>query len=402
MTPASARNALVLSCIGHFFAHLFEPVFFVAALVIPAQLGISYAEALTLIVAGKLLYGLGAPLAGWIADRWSTVGMMVVFFIGTGLSALLVGIAETPFQISLALAALGLFGSIYHPVGIAWMVRNAVKRGKAIGINGVFGGLGPAVGGGMAGILIESLGWRSAFYLPGLVVLGVGVWAWIMVLRGHVVEAKEDLKPEPPAPRKEAWRVGMILMVTMLCSGLIYQATQPALPKMFEERLGDLGSGVMGAGAAIMVVYLVAGLFQIVAGHLADRYSMKAVYIGMYLAQIPLLLLAAFSSGPALVAVAVAMVCGNMGGIPAENGLLARYAPAKWRGTAFGMKFILSFGVSGLGVPLVAFLHGQTGDFIWLFVLLAVMAAIVTVGGWLLPSADSIAAAPEPAARPAE
>ncbi len=391
MSKSSARAALAFSSIGHSFAHLFEPIFYIVALVLPAELGMPYEEVLVLVVAGKILYGVAAPLAGWLGDRWSTLGMMGVYFGGLGLAAVLTGLAQGPVQITLALAAVGLFGSIYHPVGIAWLTRNAENRGKALGVNGVFGGLGPAAAGLLAGVLIEAAGWRAAFVVPGVLVLATALVFLLLVRAGTLVEIKVDRKPEPPASRGDTWRAGIVLTVTMLCSGLIYQATQPALPKMFDERLGDIG--VMGVAGAVTLVYLVAGLSQIVSGHLADRFPLKRVYVGTYLAQVPLLFLAAELSGLPLLLVAVMMVSFNMGGIPAENVLLARYSPAKWRGTAFGMKFILSFGVSGLGVPLVAFILATTGGLSALWLLLAAAAAVVAIAGSFLPNERK----PEPA-----
>ena len=397
MSSASARIALVFSSLGHSFAHLFEPIFYIVALVLPVELGMPYEDVLMLVVAGKLLYGLAAPFAGWLGDRWSTLGMMAVFFIGLGLSALAAGLAQGPVQLAVALGLLGLFGSIYHPVGIAWLVRNAVNRGQAMGVNGVFGGMGPAAAALVAGVLIKTFGWRAAFILPGVGVLVTGALFVWMVHRGKLVEIKADRKPEPAASRSDTLRAGVVLTITMLCGGLIYQATQAALPKLFEQRLGD-DVGVLGVAGGITAVYLIAALTQILSGHLADRFPLKSVYVGCYLAQVPLLLLAASLSGLPLLLVTVMMVSLNMGGIPAENVLLARYSPAKWRGTAFGMKYVLSFGVSGLGVPLVSLILGSTGSLIWLLVLLAGSAMVVVVAGWHLPEERR----PQPEAIPAE
>lgn len=145
MTPSRAEQRAVawIAGIAHFFSHLFEPIFYVVALVLPLAFDVTYETALTLIIAGKLLYGLAAPAAGWLGDRWSATGMMAVFFLGLGASGVWAGMADSATEMMLALAALGLFGSIYHPVGIAWLVRSATARGKALGFNGVFGGLGP-------------------------------------------------------------------------------------------------------------------------------------------------------------------------------------------------------------------------------------------------------------------
>ena len=365
----SAQASLAFSCAGHAYAHIFEPIFFIAALVLPRERGMSYEEVLTLIVAGQLRYGLMAPLAGWLGDRWSTVGMMAVYFLGLGAAAVGVGFAQGPWMLALSLAMMGLFGSIYHPVGIAWLIRNAEDRGKAIGLNGVFGGIGPALAGVVAGGLIELFSWRAAFILPGVVVIVTGLLFLVMLIRGVVVETKADLRPEPAASRGDTVRAGMVLSVTMLCAGLVYQATQPALPKLFAERLGE--SGVWVAAGGVSVVYLLAGLTQILSGHLADRLSPRRIYWVAAAAQVPLLLGVAYASGLGLVAVAMLAVSFNMAAIPAENLLLSRYTPSKWRGTAFGLKFVLSFGVSGLGVPLVSLMRGTSGGFESLFVLLA-------------------------------
>ena len=40
----------------------------------------------------------GAIPSGWIADKWSREGMMVVFFVGIGLSAVAAALADDLFQ----------------------------------------------------------------------------------------------------------------------------------------------------------------------------------------------------------------------------------------------------------------------------------------------------------------
>jgi FSR family fosmidomycin resistance protein-like MFS transporter len=414
MSAKPARNAILFSNIGHTYAHLFDPIFYIVALVLPGSLGMPYEDVLTLIVAGKLLLGIAAPLAGWLGDRWSAMGMMAVYFIGVAGAAIAVGLADGAMQIALALAALGFFTSIYHPVGMAWLVRNAEHQGRAVGINGVFGSAGPAFAGLIAGALIEWQGWRAAFLVPGLVVLLTGLAFLVMIKSGRVVETKVDRKPKPTAARGDALRAGLLLSVTMICSGLIYQATQPTLPKLFEDQLGQPAiftafglEGIAAASISVTIVYAIAGLFQILAGHLTDLYSPKRVYIVAYLAQAPLFLLAASLSGLPLLLVAVMMVSLNQGGIPAENVLLTRYAPAKWRSTAFGFKFVLSFGVSGLAVPLVAWLRGTTGSFFWLLIALGGAALLAGLLACLLPRHDRDAAAksesaPVPLGQPAE
>ena len=54
---------------------------------------------------------------------------------------------------------IGLFGAIYHPVGIAWLVACAKKQGMALGINGVFGSIGSALAPVFVGLMIDFVSW---------------------------------------------------------------------------------------------------------------------------------------------------------------------------------------------------------------------------------------------------
>lgn len=391
---ASARLSLGFSCVGHTYSHLFAPIFYVVVLALEKDMALTHGQAVALIVAGNMLFGFAAPLAGWLGDRWSATGMMGLFYLGTGAGMVLTAFAATPFQIGLGLAVTGLFASIYHPVGIAWLVRNSVNRGTALGLNNMFGSFGPAGAALIAGLLIDISGWRAAFLWPGLVIVATGALFLALVAKGLIVETKTDRRIDPPTSRRDAVRALTVLTVTVLCTGLIYQATQPAIPKLFSERVADLTDGVFGVSALVAIVYATSGVLQIAAGRISDAVPAKTVYLVCFALQVPLLFLAGVLGGAALVAVAVAMVMINAGGTPAENMLFARYVPSQWRSFAFGIKFIVALGVAGLGVKLEGWLYDLTGGFYVLFAVLAGLAALALTVGSLLP--------PErPAAKPA-
>ena len=101
--------------------------------------------------------------------------------------------------------------------------------------------------------------------------------------------------------------------------------------------------------------------------------------------QVPFLMLAAILSGGAFVLVAIIMVSANSGGLPAENALVARYAPSHRRGLVFGLKFILTLGLGGLGVLLEAKMYDYTGGFFWLFMILGSIGVVAAMAGFLLP-----------------
>ena len=113
-------------CVGHFFAHLFALVFAtVAALTLSRDWGMSYADRLPYATPGYVAFGVCAVPAGWIADKWSRKGTMILFFLGIGLSSVLASYAQTPVQMSIGLLVIGVFASIYHPVGICSLLRVA-------------------------------------------------------------------------------------------------------------------------------------------------------------------------------------------------------------------------------------------------------------------------------------
>lgn len=399
MIERSARLSQIFAWLGHGMMHLLVALFLTVVLALESEWALPYGELISLWTIGALLVGLGAPLAGLLGDRWSTPGMMVVFFTGAGLSAIACGLARDPMGMTLALAALGLFASIYHPVGMAWLVKSAVNRGMALGVFGVFGSLGVALAGMTAGGLIDLIDWRAAFWLPGAVSVVIGVALWAAILAGHVVDAAGDRVAQTEASRGDVLRAFIVLSLTVFLGGLIYQATQVAMPKALAERLPEwAGTGALGAGLLFTVIYLVAGALQIPAGWLADRYPLRAVYIMSFLLQVPMLAAVAALTGVPYFVAAMLMVLTSVGALPAENVLMARYTPARWRGSAFGAKFVLSLGVGPVAVQLVSWLHESTGSFAWLYTVLALAASVAVLAGCLLPGGDTKRPAPAPLA----
>jgi MFS family permease len=385
MSSGSSRLTLVFSCLGHGYMHTFTAFYFIIVLALEAEWGLPYHELIELWTLGALLVGLGAIPAGWLSDRWSSTGMMAVFFLGLGLSGIACAFLDTPAAMLVGLAAIGLFSSIYHPVGIAWLVSNAERQGKALGINGIFGSVGIAGAGLIAGGMIDLFGWRVAFFVPGVICLATGL-VLVVCVRLRLIEEGRAARPAQPASRGDMMRVFAILLLTMLCMGIIFQATQVALPKVFDLRLRDLvGEGTFGIGALVALVYFAGGLMQMVGGYLADRYALKPIYLFSWVLQVPVLVGIGLFSGLPLLVLATMTVLLGAGALPAENLLLNRYSPEKHRGLAFGIKYVIAFGSAPIALQLVAKMNALTGEFLWLFVSLAVMAAVATVAAVLLP-----------------
>jgi MFS family permease len=384
MNPRSAGLALGFSSVGHFFAHLLMLLYPTVLLALEGRWGMSYGDLLSLSLGGFVLFGLGALPAGWLGDRWSAEGMMVIFFIGTGGAAIVTGLTDGPVALALGLAAIGLFGSIYHPVGTAWLVRDAKNRGRALGVNGIAGSIGLAAAAFVAGALAQAIGWRAAFIIPGALCATTGAVLLCCVRGGGVAAA--DRRPEPEATRNDVVRTFIVLSFTMLADGTISQSITVALPKAFAAGLTGLtDGGTLDAGGFVTLVFLVAATAQLAGGWLADRFAMKAVYVLAWAAQVPLFVVAARASNVPLLGAMIAVNYLGVLSVPAENALLARYSPPQWRATAFGAKFLLALGVSTIGVKLVAVIYDGAGSFAPLWLTLAGCAGFVAAAGLFLP-----------------
>ena len=388
MSAARRSSALTQAAAGvaHSIAHMFVLLFATVVLVLEREWGMSYDTLFALSIPMSVLFGAAALPAGWLADRWSPTAMMGVYFLGLGTATVLTGLAAGPASLLLGLAAMGLFAAIYHPVGIPWLVAHAPNRGRALGVNGVFGSLGTAAAALVAGALAAWLGWRAAFVVPGLACLACGVGFVAACRAGWIGDPPATHPQDSAAPVRTMRRVFGVLAVTVLCAGMIYQVTAFALPKIFDERLGGwLDGNVVGIGGLVTLVYLLSSLAQIAGGELADRFSLRSVYTTTQFLQVPVLAVAFVLFDPVLVGAAALMVALNVAGQPAENALLARYTPPRWRGRVFGVKFLLTLGVSAAGVALIPIVYRFTGSLDAVFVLMAVFAVTAGTAALRLP-----------------
>ena len=392
MSSQLSRATVVFSCLGHVYIHLCTAFFFVIVLSLESVWSLPYHELIELWTLGSLMVGVVALPAGMLADKLGAARMMVVYFLGMGGAAMAAGFTQGPVSLMWCLTGIGVFAAIYHPVGIPWLVRNAgARRGKVLGFNGIFGSLGTALAGVVAGSLIDLASWRAAFVVPGAVCVLTGIALVWFMMRGEVSDDVIAVRQSSNVSRGDMWRVFVILVTTMFLLALVYQGIQTSLPKLMEQRHAGLaGDGILGVGLLVAAVYTAAAFMQIIGGYLADRYPLKPVYVGALLIQVPALWLAASLGGWPLLVVATVMVMAGVGALPAENMLLARYTPESRHGLVFGIKFVLSFGAAPLAVQLVAFVTGRTGDFYWLYALLAAFAGVAVCAALVLPREHAV------------
>src|SRR6202008_336196 len=125
---------------------------------------------------------------------------------GIGLSMISVGLVQTPLQLGAALLSIGIFASIYHPVGTAMIVSYAEKLGHEMGLNGVWGNLGVASSALVTGVVGQYLGWRWAFIVPGIATVLIGIaFALTMVHESRV--GTRQAAAQARVAKKDMWRV---------------------------------------------------------------------------------------------------------------------------------------------------------------------------------------------------
>lgn len=312
--------------------------------------------------------------------------MMIVFFIGIGAASILTGLVQAPWQIAAALTLVGLFGAIYHPVGIAMLVSGRDKVGKVLGVNGVFGNLGVAFAALIAGALAHWIDWRAAFIAPGLVSIAVGIAFAMMVPDMRVAARQSGGGPGAGFSRGLLVRVFAILAVTTIFGGVIFNSTTVAMPKIFDERLGGLVSTTLGIGILVSLVYAFAAMAQLVVGHFLDRGAIKPVLLSVLGFQAPLMIAAAYFDNHLMLLVALAMMFFVFGQIPINDAMVAAYTNEAWRSRMYALRYVASFGASAFAVPLVAATHRYSSDFKYLFFALAAMALLMFAAAFLLPS----------------
>lgn len=381
--------------LGHALDHLMMLIFPTVILAMTAEFGRDYRSMLPLALGGFVAFGAGSLPAGWLGDRWGRRPMMILFFTGIGGAAILTGLAQSPWQIAAGLTLVGLFASIYHPVGIAMLVKDKVKMGRALGWNGLCGNLGVAFAALSSGALAEYAGWRAAFFVPGSLAILAGLAFALLV-------------PSAPAPAStiaggtgrvvhddETKRVFALLTAATVFGAIIFNATTIAMPKLFDERLPALVHTTLGVGALVCLVYVIAALAQLLVGRLIDGRPLRDVFLPFAALQLPLLLLAGMLDNGPMLAVAVAMMFVVFGIIPITDAMVARYAHDAWRSRVYAVRYVVSFGASSLAVPLVATIPPRPQGFVGLFAVLAALACGTLVTAWFFPrKASASQAAP--------
>ena len=370
--------------ISHFLDHFIMLIFAKAAYDAGRHFGMSYDEIIIYGVAGFILFGAVAPLAASLADRFSRSLLLVIYHFGIGLAAILAGFAQTVWQLSAAIGLIGVFASIYHPVGIAMLIKSNRRIGFRLGINGVFGNMGVAAAPLIAGILLTMGDWRLCFILPGIFCLIYG-FAFITALEEEYQQPtqKKQVKKSGFSPN---WKLALAAVFLSTASGgFVFSAMTFVVPRYFEISMVSISSSVAITGLLASLVYACASFTQIAVGWIIDRVEPKWVLFSIGIGQIFFIFLTSQFTDYALFFAMLIAMSFVFGQIPITDTILSRYVPDEWRAKALSLKFMLNLVVGAAVLPICGILLQSGMMMSSLFVILSCIAALVVASGIILP-----------------
>ena len=335
----------------------------------------------------NILWGVGQPFAGAIADRYGTMRVLCAGGVFYAIGLILMAYSTTPGMLDLGagvFVGFGLAGCSFSVVlGAFGKLLPARWRSLAFGAGTAAGSFGQFLYSPLAVSLMDAFGWQTA-----LVVFGVGMLlvlplslaiatapAGTGTVHGVATQSLRQALSEAVGHRSY-----LLLVLGFFTCGFQLAFITVHMPAY----LVDKGLSVQVGGWTIAVI----GLFNIIgsltAGWLGDlmpkRYILSFIYFGRALAVL------AFISFPVtpVSAITFGAVMGLLwlSTVAPTNGIIALMFGTRWLATLAGMAFF-SHQVGGfLGVWLGGVVFVNTGSYDavwWLSILFGLLSAVVNL-----------------------
>jgi MFS family permease len=384
--------ALLLN-VGHGIDHMFLLIFATAVATIAAEFGYAnWTDLMPYSVGAFALFGLGALPAGRLGDVWGRRIMMIIFFVGIGAAALLTAMAQNAWQLAAGLTLIGVFASIYHPVGIPMLVQNVPNPGEVIGVNGLAGNLGIAVAAVVTGFLVKWIGWRAAFVVPGIIAIACGiVFALVCPKEKHAPSQGKGGKAKVVLTPAMLVRAFAVMTAAAATSSILFNFTTNGNSQLLSESFLGVIEDPAVLGILLAVIYTVASFAQIVVGRLIDIMPFKPLQFWMSVAQVPLLVVAAYTQDWWMFFALMAVMIFVFGSIPFTDAMIVRYVDDRLRSRVAGMRLTVAFGISSAAVWLLGPLVKTMGfaNLLWVMAGIAAIKAAIVM---LLPDEEAASA----------
>jgi MFS family permease len=338
----------------------------------------------------NLLWGIGQPFAGAVADRFGTNRVLIVgaLFYAAGLA--LMAHATTPGMIDLSagvLIGLGLSGCSFNIVlGAFGKLLPESWRSLAFGIGTAAGSFGQFLFSPVAVALMDKFDWQFAlFVFAGVILLIVPL---ATALATPPQQSASPVLPVGDAPLSlkvalaEAFghRSYVLLVLGFFTCGFQLAFVTVHLPSYLIDR--GLSAEIGGWTLAVIGLFNIIG--SLASGYLGNRMPRRFILSFIYLARA--LSIVVFITLPA--SPAATLVFGAVTGVlwlstvPPTSSLVATMFGTRWLAMLFGFAFF-SHQVGGfLGVWLGGIVFEHTGSYNpvwWLSVVFGVMSALINL-----------------------
>ena len=378
--------------IGHLLDHFMMLIFAKAAFDAGREFGLSYEEIIVYGTLGVIMFGAAAPLAGWLADKYSRAILITVYPFGLGLGGLLATFSQSTETLGISLGVLGFFAAIYHPVGIAMLTKRPGKIGLRVRVNGVWGNMGVAAAPVFTGILIAYADWRLGFLLPSIFCICFGLFQLFAFVENEEVNIK-NIKNKAAStlssPFSEGWKIVLFaLSITTLSGGFIFGALTFLIPRLFEVSMVQISTDVAITGLLAGLVYAIASFSQIGTGWLVDKVPPKYVLSAMGLGQLIFIYIASQSSDYNLLFIMLAAMIFVFGQVPITDVILVKYVQDSWRGRVLSIKFMVNLSAGASVLPITSLLLKNGYNFSFVLQCLSVISIAVIISGLLLPNKE--------------
>ncbi|WP_024508227.1 MFS transporter [Bradyrhizobium sp. ARR65] len=335
----------------------------------------------------NLLWGLGQPLAGAIADRFGVLRVMIVGALLYAGGLVLMRYAATPLSLDIGAGVLigfGLAGCSFNLVLSAFSkLLPPERRGLALGAGTAAGSFGQFLFAPFGVALIDNFGWQAALMVfAGLMLLIIPLS--LAIATPPALPAKTGVADQQSFQTALAEAFGhrsyVLLVLGFFTCGFQLAFITVHLPAY----LADRGITAQTGGWVIAAI----GLFNIIGSlsvgwlqnRLPKRYILSAIYFVRALATV------AFISFPVtpISAILFGAISGLMwlSTVPPTSALVALMFGTRWFSTLYGFAFV-SHQVGGfLGVWLGGVVFEGFGSYtpVWcLSVLFGVLSALINL-----------------------
>lgn len=366
-------------------------VFGVVLRPVTEELGISRGVFSTGMLVFAIMAALACPFIGGLVDRWSPRKVLLPFIACFALC--LVGVSmmtASPALIWLLFGACGLTAVGLTPVPYARIISTRFQRhrGLALGITVAAVGCGLAIAPIVAGSIIATSGWRSAFmaYAVGVIVLAFVPVALLLKHTGSEAEAsartaKQQLAGMDAPEAVRTWRFWALLVAFFLGVVAVIGTISHTVPMLI-----DRGLPMKQAASVISMVGLSAIVARVVCGWLLDRLSGPLLAVVFFIVPAVGIMIMASGLGGAWPYVGAALLGVAVG---SEVDLLAYFVGGYFGLRAFGKIYGFLFAAFSLGSGVGPFLSGVAFDHfrsyhqifvVYEFMLLAAILLVMRLG----------------------